>query len=244
MLPLYSRTNLQNLRLTMGSDCMAITLGLNRLVPPVTKCPRSGCDHKLLGEAVAVEARLYTLHRGVLPVFSKSLYCRSCSTRYYHNYFVKDASQASARREYYDSSVPQIIHVTETSFFESQLCVYFETQMAMTHSSAEGISRIYNLALGQSSIPNASRLSHLLDGDLVLDAFFHHAVLRDKSFRHQTLSLPHTGAQRNRLDEVLQERNYHMVGTGQEFWAHTCNRCMKVYKGEDGNWYQPECWSS
>ncbi|KAJ7165361.1 hypothetical protein C8R46DRAFT_1163693 [Mycena filopes] len=192
----------------------------------------------MLGEASSVEARLYTLHRGVLPVFSKSLYCRSCHTRYYPNYFVKDAGQANPRREYYDSSVPKNIHVTETAFFQTELCVYIEMQMAMTHSSAEGISRIYNLALGQSSIPNASRLTHQLDGELVLDAFFHHAVLRHKSSRHQILSVPHSGPQRHRLDEALNERNYYMVGTGQEFWAHTCNRCMKLYQGEDGNWYQ------
>ncbi|KAJ7143235.1 hypothetical protein C8R46DRAFT_920138, partial [Mycena filopes] len=57
----------------------------------------------------------------------------------------------------------------------------------------------------------------------VLDVFFHHAVLQDKSFQHQTLSVPHSGPQQHRLDKALQERNYNMAGTGQGFWAHTCN---------------------
>ncbi|KAJ7440907.1 hypothetical protein B0H11DRAFT_1750236, partial [Mycena galericulata] len=174
----------------------------------------------------------------VLPVFSRSLYCRSCHTRYFPNYFVHEAEKATARREYYDSAVPEYIHVTTTSYLERQLCAYIELQMAMAHSSADSIARIYNLALGVSSIPNASRLSHHLDGELVLDAFFYHAVLRDKFFKHQVLSVPHNGTQRHRLDEALEEHNYRMVGTGQEFWAHTCDRCMKVYQGLNGHWYQ------
>ncbi|KAJ6609392.1 hypothetical protein B0H10DRAFT_1813877, partial [Mycena sp. CBHHK59/15] len=212
--------------------------GAEPLNPPVHVCPRPGCNHMTLGEASVVEARLYTLNRGVLPVFSRSLYCRSCNTRYFPNYFVQEAHNTTACREYYDSSVPEFIHVTTTSYVESKLCVYIEMQMAMTHSSAEGITRIYNLALDVSSIPNASRLSHQLDGELVLDAFFCHAVLRDKSSQHKVLSIPHHGTQRHRLDQALEERNYRMVGTGQELWAHTCDRCMKVYQGEDGHWYQ------
>ncbi|KAJ7025987.1 hypothetical protein C8F04DRAFT_966979, partial [Mycena alexandri] len=154
------------------------------------------------------------------------------------NYYVKeDELTETMSREYYNTliSVPQFVRVTETSF-ENQLCVYFEMQMATIHASADGIARIYNLALGQSSIPNASRLSHNLDGELVLDAFFLHAVLRDKSARQSVLSLPHHGPQRRRLDQVQQERNFRMVGTGQEFWAHACNRCMKIYQGTDSNW--------
>ncbi|KAF7364569.1 hypothetical protein MVEN_00325900 [Mycena venus] len=161
-----------------------------------------------------------------------------CHTRYYPNYFVQQASNPAAMREYYNSAVPQFIHVTESSFVERQLCEYFEMQMAVTHSSAEGIAHVYNLALGLSSIPNASRLMHQLDGELVLDAFFHNAVLRDKAAQHQVLSVTHHGDQRRRLDAALQERNTRMMGTGQEFWAHACNRCMKLYQGEDGNWYQ------
>ncbi|KAJ7614703.1 hypothetical protein DFH06DRAFT_1013800 [Mycena polygramma] len=212
--------------------------GAEALNPPVTVCSQPACKGRSLTDPRAVEARLYTLHRGVLPVFSHSTYCRGCHTRYYPNYSVREAKNPTAQREYYDSSIPHFIHVTESSFVERQLCVYFEMQMATTHSSAEGIARIYNLALGVSEIPNASRLSHQLDGELVLDAFFYHAVLRDKSSQYRTLSLPHNVDQRHRLDEALRERNVRMMGTGQEYWGHACNRCMKTYKGDDGNYYQ------
>lgn len=116
------------------------------------------------------------------------------------------------------------------------LHLYAPTDLYFFSASAESIARVYNLALGISELPNASRLSHQLTGELVLDTFFCHTVLRDKSMRHEILHLPHRGSQRHRLDDALRERNFRMIGTGQEMWAHTCNRCMKVYQGEDGNW--------
>lgn len=105
-------------------------------------------------------------------------------------------------------------------------------------ASAEGISRIYNLALGQtaSDIPNSSRLHDKLHGDLVLDAFFLHSLLRNVDKLQVRLSVPHGGLQRHRFDDALDERNYQMAGTGQEMWAHACKKCMYIYKGEDGNW--------
>ncbi|KAJ7498852.1 hypothetical protein FB451DRAFT_1347307 [Mycena latifolia] len=213
-------------------------IGAKTLAPPFQRCPRPKCNNTPLGEASIVESRLYTLHRGVLPVFSKSTYCCSCYTRYYPNYSVFEAQNTASRREYYSSDIPSFIHVTESSFMEPQLCTYFATQMALSHASAEGISRVYNLALGGSEIPNASRLSNQLDGELVLESFFLHAVLKDKSEQNLKLSVPHHGFQNHRLDQALQERNYRMVGTGQEMWAHACDRCMKVYQGADGQWYQ------
>ncbi|KAJ7212741.1 hypothetical protein C8J57DRAFT_1604047 [Mycena rebaudengoi] len=201
-------------------------------------CSRATCNRTRLGEERVVESRLYTLHRGVLPVFSKSRYCRTCNTRYYANYSVQEAHSTTSRREYYTTEIPDLIHVTESSFAEPQLCSYFAIQMAMQHASATSISRVYNLALGTSDIPNASRLTHQMDYDFVIEAFFLHAVLKDKSEQNQILSVPHHGMQNHRLDQALQERNYRIVGTGQEMWGHLCDRCMRVYEGADGNWYQ------
>ncbi|KAJ7761270.1 hypothetical protein DFH07DRAFT_771595 [Mycena maculata] len=48
-------------------------LGAEPLRPPITSCLK--CQHGLGKESI-VEGRLYTLHRGILPIFSKSLYCR------------------------------------------------------------------------------------------------------------------------------------------------------------------------
>ncbi|KAJ7238239.1 hypothetical protein C8J57DRAFT_1087014, partial [Mycena rebaudengoi] len=213
-------------------------LGTETIGPPITSCTHPSCDSAHLGEPSVVEARLYTLHRGILPVFSKSLYCRKCHTRYYYNYFVQNASDPAAHRVYYSIEVPDIIHVTETSFVERQLCTYFEMQMAVSHALSQAIANVYNLALGGSDIPNASRLIHQLTGEVVLDSFLFHAILRDKRKRREVLSVPHGSYQNHRLDQALAEWNYHMAGTGQDMWAHACDKCMKIYQGEDQQWYR------
>ncbi|KAJ7858746.1 hypothetical protein B0H13DRAFT_2571333, partial [Mycena leptocephala] len=209
--------------------------GAEPLLPPISCCLH--CQSNL-GEEKTVEGRLYSLHRGVLPIFSKSLYCRSCHIRYYNNYFVRDASQETAHREYYSQEVPKFIHLTESTYVEPALCQFFTFQMALEHGTCQGIARVYNLTLGSSDLPNASRLSHDLTGELVLDSFILYALLQDKQLQRETLVLPHHGYQNHRFDQAMAERNARMVGTGQHMWAHACNRCMKVYKGEDGNWYR------
>jgi hypothetical protein len=50
--------------------------GAESLNPPSTTCPRPECCNKSLSHPSVVESRLYTLHRGILPVFSQLLYCR------------------------------------------------------------------------------------------------------------------------------------------------------------------------
>jgi hypothetical protein len=105
-------------------------------------------------------------------------------------------------------------------------------------ASAEGISRIYNLALGIGALDvhNSSRLSDRLHADIILDAFFLHGLLCDVDKSQRRLAVPHAGLQRHRFDNALDERNYRMAGTSQEMWGHACNRCMYVYCGDDGNW--------
>ncbi|KAI0049302.1 hypothetical protein FA95DRAFT_1489519 [Auriscalpium vulgare] len=213
-------------------------LGAEQIRPPVSTCLRPACAHAPLSEPRQVQARLWTLRRGVLPVWSLSLYCRSCLTRYYNNYFVHEASHREATREYY-GAMPRFIHVTEQSFIELALCIFFETQMAMLHASAENIARVYNhsLSLSEKSALHDSRLSDQLDLQTVWDSFFMHALLRDSQKREQALSLPHHGLQSQRFNLALAERNYRMAGTGQEMWAHACKGCMKVIVADDGQTY-------
>ena len=114
----------------------------------MSKCSKSGCNNGHLTESRKVESRLYTLKRGVLPVYSVSTYCRrmllvlvlsmqnltfliGCSTRYYHNYSVQHAAHPDAKRDYY-GGIPGYMHVAEHSFAERSLCVYFEMQMAFS----------------------------------------------------------------------------------------------------------------
>lgn len=74
-----------------------------------------------------------------------------------------------------------------------------------------------------------------ISGQVVLDAFFLHALLRDKSIHGSTLTVPHHGLQRDRLEDVLMERNIRVAGTGQEMWGHACGTCMKIINTNDGS---------
>ncbi|KAJ7139316.1 hypothetical protein C8R44DRAFT_827942 [Mycena epipterygia] len=163
----------------------------------------------------------------------------SCKTRFYHNYSVNGAKDPAAQREYYNEAIPEYIHVFESCYVERALCVYFETQLYLSHATCQGIARVYNSALAYTSAePTAAHLKDALAGELVLESFLLHAILRHKMERSETLVLPHHGHQNHRLDQALADRNYFMAGTGQEMWAHTCSRCTKVYQGDDGNWYR------
>ncbi|KAJ7353474.1 hypothetical protein DFH08DRAFT_805022 [Mycena albidolilacea] len=136
-----------------------------------------------------------------------------CHTRYYHNYSVKDAeTNPMARQEYYGPQIPEFIHVFESCYVERALCVFFETELCLSHSTCQGIARVYNCALAYTSDhPSASRLKDELGGNLVLESFFLHAILRHKMKHGETLMLSHRGHQNHRLDEVLAQRNYVMV---------------------------------
>ncbi|TDL22076.1 hypothetical protein BD410DRAFT_723567, partial [Rickenella mellea] len=207
--------------------------GAEPLHPPTSVCIFEGCGGRKLSEEIRVEGWLYTLHRGALPIWYVSLYCRGCLTRYYPTYFVTHASNPTASQEYY-GGIPEYINVTEASFISRDLGRYIAIEMSISQSSAESIARVYNLAINNSTVPNASRLKMPITGYVVLDGFFMHALLQDKERRNEKLKLPHSGLQEDRLNQSLQERNYRMAGTGQEMWAHACNVCQKTYTETNG----------
>ncbi|KZW02391.1 hypothetical protein EXIGLDRAFT_580701, partial [Exidia glandulosa HHB12029] len=75
-----------------------------------------------------------------------------------------------------------------------------------------------------------------LSAEVILDAFFLHALLKwtRKQPEAPTLCLPHRGTQRSRLHAAMERRNQHMAGTGQDQWAHACDGCSKVRKDTQG----------
>jgi hypothetical protein len=66
-------TGLSLIYLELNSTYSQSNPGAEPLLPPISCCLH--CQSNL-GEEKTVEGRLYSLHRGVLPIFSKSLYCR------------------------------------------------------------------------------------------------------------------------------------------------------------------------
>lgn len=124
-------------------------LGVVSLRAPFKYCTRPECQNHSLGDPRITEARLFTLRRGILPIFPVSVYCRGmsiytsqirglptplqsgCHTRYYPCYSVKDAVNDNSERIFYPGPIPDIIHVTESCFVERELIIFFETQMSV-----------------------------------------------------------------------------------------------------------------
>ncbi|KAF8583181.1 hypothetical protein K439DRAFT_1507019 [Ramaria rubella] len=217
-------------------------VGAEQMRPPTTTCLKPECNQQKLVDERRTEGQLFTLRRGVLPIWAVSSYCKKCNTRYHSNYSVTTPSAPDAIRSYYyNRDIPIFIQVTGHSYIEAALCRFIETEMAFSHASAQSIARVYNLVLKScdDDVPNKSTfLQHSLDGELVLDSFFLHALLRHKIRCNERLRVPHHGMHEDRLTGNIQERNMFIAGTGQEMWAHACNDCEKFYTGQDNKIYR------
>ncbi|KAJ7708089.1 hypothetical protein B0H17DRAFT_971679, partial [Mycena rosella] len=201
-----------------------------------------------LTDPLTHKATLYTLQSGVLPVYTSSVYCRSCNRRYYHNYYVH---KQSSLRTYY-GGVPNVIQVAQHFFIESALLELFANGMVFGWLSASNWARIYNCAMSETNphIANNKLAFASVYGNRkktpaegwnlelrnldVTNGFFLYSLLLEKSERGGILLLPHDEpSQKDRLQPVLAERNKAMEGIGQEHWAHACDLCFVIFDSED-----------
>lgn len=102
---------------------------------------------------------------------------------------------------------------------------------AVTHRSASSdhIARIYNHSM-HAALPFLPALT----AEIVLDAFFLHALLKSAHRQQNALCVPHNGPQSQRFEAAMRARNKYMSGTGQEHWAHACDTCTKFKQDEAG----------
>ncbi|KAF5345361.1 hypothetical protein D9758_008449 [Tetrapyrgos nigripes] len=229
------------------------------LYPPVHTCQVSTCRHHILNserefnlcEPSTYKATLFTLKDGVLPIYTTSLYCRGCYSRYYPNYRVH---KGSSTRTYY-GSVPEVLQVSRDFFIESAVLELFCNQKVFGWLSAGNCSRIYDWSLATSrqyiknnplafpgaallpfsQVPDTWPVSARLRPEDVLNGFFLYSLLLHKAERSAVLILPHDEkSHRMRLRDELALRNKLMEGVGQEQYLHACDLCFKVYEDENG----------
>lgn len=113
---------------------------------------------------------------------------------------------------------------------------------AVCRVSASNIATVYTLATAPSAsaVPVKSPLKNELTYETVHDAFFLHALLRDKAtYGGPALQLPHRGKQESRYQGALKARNELMLHRRQEMWDHACDDCFKCVKTADGK--EGEC---
>jgi len=70
--------------------------------------------------------------------------------------------------------------------------------------------------------------------DVVLDAFFTHALRRRLRNLRLPLTLPHHGPQDSRLLEALRLCNQLMFGIGQPHYGHICDKCLRIFINRTG----------
>ncbi|KDQ16589.1 hypothetical protein BOTBODRAFT_106906, partial [Botryobasidium botryosum FD-172 SS1] len=202
------------------------------LYPPTRVCMNPKCSMSPLGEPKMHEATLFTLDSGVLPIWTISLYCQKCLTRYYHDYYVHDHTSI---RTYY-SGVPDIIQVAQHFFIETRLLQFWGTSTLFAATSASNHTDTYNKELSRSHrLPPIYDKHLLLTTEHVWDGFFMHSLLMEMAEKGLRLELPHDCPQEVRLRAALEARNASYVGFGQEEWNHACNLCTKYHKDDDGN---------
>ncbi|KAL4257788.1 hypothetical protein AB1N83_013934 [Pleurotus pulmonarius] len=235
---------------------LQVETSYRHIFPPLQaclECVRTAADcnnpePRLLTEPKSYKATLFTISNGALPVYTTSLYCRKCHTRYYHNYRVHGQT-----RIYYEG-VPNIIQVAEHYFMESALLELIATGKVFGWLSGTNWARIYNTSLGhpqQYIINNSTALPEKLvqvhrhiEGwqssfemrpEDVLNGFFLYSLLLDKAERRWNLTLPHNAeSQVSRLKAAIAERNCAMEGIGQEAYLHACDVCCHVSEDDIG----------
>jgi len=85
-----------------------------------------------------------------------------------------------------------------------------------------------------SHIPKSWPFQPKLNGKNVYDGFILLALLEDHRRRSSVLSVPHDGDQSERFKVAMQERNDRIRLYGQDELRHHCEKCVRVYNGEDG----------
>ncbi|KDR76382.1 hypothetical protein GALMADRAFT_480195 [Galerina marginata CBS 339.88] len=232
------------------------SLAYHNLYPPNRKCTAEGCANHSKGllrrKDKPRKIGLYTVE-GSYIAFSTHLICHSCNTNYHHNFSVK-----SGFRLYY-GGVPDIIQIGEHQFFEKKVLNIFIAMMLISWTSATNAARIYNMSFTSTDSDNlldaplcdpelheaqadqndfdnptistsapALRTEHIWDGFILL------SLLEDYFSKGYILSVPHSGDQKNRFDGAMEARNLFMNQSGQPEWAHTCEKCTRVWPGVNG----------
>ncbi|KAJ7830210.1 hypothetical protein B0H13DRAFT_1566509, partial [Mycena leptocephala] len=211
-------------------------IGVYSLYPPTRVCLDPKCAQELfsdpdglrdqeLGETRSHPITVFSLDLGAVPGYVTSRYCRNCHTRYYPSFYVHD--NATVRTFYVVDAIPEFIHTSEHFYTTADLCGLFSNMML---NAWYDFARIYNTSISksylESSLPLDWQTTFQMDVDDVWNAFYTYSLCLDYYERQEILELPHAApSQAERLRPLLDLRNSHMAGTGQEEWNNACDLC-------------------
>ncbi|KZT61919.1 hypothetical protein CALCODRAFT_427048 [Calocera cornea HHB12733] len=208
--------------------------------PPTRVCTNARCPHQLVtGSPRHLQAPerhpavLYTLAHGAFNVYTTSLRCLACGSRYYLNYCRRDDAAQKTWRVYY-SGLPTIVQSESHFLFDMKLCELFRAQTVHSHASFTAIARIYNAALASSSSRNPTNVQvSPLRMEHIVDLFNLVSLLKHHHEQQSCLHLPEAArTQVERLAPAMEERNHFIYRNNQEQWFHACDICRKMFARE------------
>ncbi|KAJ7629156.1 hypothetical protein DFH06DRAFT_1141160 [Mycena polygramma] len=204
------------------------------LYPPTHYCTTPNCiiTSLLRDKDGPSKAVLYTLSDGACPTFATHLTCAHCRAPYYPNYVVRDGVLI------YHDRIPNEIQVGEHQYIERTVLNLFLNLMLISWTSATNGARVYHESLSQPNHfpdhPDWMDTSFKLRPEHVWDGVILLALLEDHEARSATLRVPHTGDQKDRLNNAMEECNARIQLCGQPEWGYYCTRCLRVWEDDDG----------
>ncbi|PPR04238.1 hypothetical protein CVT24_013321 [Panaeolus cyanescens] len=200
---------------------------LRSLWPPVTFCTNTLCTagDKTLSYYPGSKRKvvLYTLEDGACATY------HSCKTTYHNNYSVKDGI-----RTYY-GGVPDIIEIGKHQFIGKNVANMFMSLMLISWTSATNNAEVYNSTISKpENQPEDWGFTFDLRSEHIWNAIAYLAILEHYENDGRRLEIPHGEEEKDRLSQVICERNRVFDENGQPEWAHYCSKCVRFFNGSDG----------
>jgi hypothetical protein len=103
--------------------------------------------------------------------------------------------------------------------------------------SASNAAKLYKMSLMKDYFEEEEwQFVPRLTTEQVWDEFVIVSLLDDKIRRNEHLQVLHTGKQKDRFTEAMQERNKDFVINGQpDAVQHACDKCLRIYKTGKGD---------
>ncbi|KAF9044902.1 hypothetical protein BJ165DRAFT_1347250 [Panaeolus papilionaceus] len=203
------------------------------LWPPVIACTNSLCaaGDKTLSYYPGSKRKvvLYTLEDGACATYHCKLMCSVCKTTYHNNYSVKHRI-----RTYY-GGVPDAIEVGKHQFIAKNVANMFISLMLISWTSATNNAEVYNTTISKpENQPEEWGFTFDLRSEHIWNAIAYLAILEHYERDSLRLEIPHGEDEKDRLSQVIRERNKVFDENGQPEWAHYCNKCVRFFDGSDG----------
>ena len=102
--------------------------------------------------------------------------------------------------------------------------------------SASNAAKAYDMVLSSDYVKSGEwQFVPRLRTEQVWDTFVLVSLLDDKMRYQQQLLVPHTGMQKDRFTEAMEERNRDIIYNGQpNVVRHACDKCFRTYKTASG----------